>query len=301
MKIGRLADISLIFVAIIWGTGFIGIEYALNAHAHPVLILFVRFGIAALIMGIVFIKDIIKLSKNDIVHGVIAGIILYLAFYFQILGQTMTIVSNAAFITATNVIMVPFIVWGLTRVKPDMKNFVLSFLAIIGIGFLTISFGQGGIQFSPGDGLIFISAILFALHISYIGVFIKQINVKSFTFIQMMTAAVLSLLAWVILGEKVTEGLIIKEAIGPIIYLGVFCTCICFLVQTAAQKSVAPSKAGIILSMEGFFGSLFSVMLGIDHLTINLMVGGFLVLSSVILIEVDFSKYSLRTKSSRVR
>ena len=46
------------------------------------------------------------------------------------------------------------------------------------------------------------------------------------------------------------------------------------------------AQAGVLLSTEGLFGSVFSVLLGMERLTANLVAGGLILLVSIILMEV---------------
>ena len=71
-----------------------------------------------------------------------------------------------------------------------------------------------------------------------------------------------------------------------VLYLGLMSTCLCFFLQTAAQKYADATKAVIFLSMEGVFGSLFSVMLGLEPFTWMLGAGGAMLFLSAVLTEV---------------
>jgi len=285
-----LADASLILVAIIWGAGFIGTQYALDADASPLLILAIRFLIAGIVLGLIYRKKIMKTKMTDLKYGIVAGVILFFGFYAQTEGQSRTVISNAAFITATNVVMVPFIVWIYTKVKPPTKNFILSFVALLGISILSISFDINGLTLGFGDALVLLSAVLFASHISFLGIVLKDKEPSVMAFAQLMTAGVIGLVLVLLFDIQSFRNMDFQKGILPIIYLGLFSTSLCFLIQTTAQKYTSPTKAGIIMSMEGFFGSLFSVLLGIEMLTSNLIIGGALVLISVILLEVKLKK-----------
>ena len=69
------------------------------------------------------------------------------------------------------------------------------------------------------------------------------------------------------------------------LYLGVFSTCICYLLQTIAQKNVPAAEAGIVLSAEGAFGTLFSLLLCLEFLLWGMLVGGVLITLFIILAE----------------
>lgn len=292
MKINsKIADFMLILTAVIWGTGFIGTEYAINTGARASLIIAMRFMLSGLVLFIVFYKDVMKIDKKTFKIGVIAGVFLFFGFYCQTFGQSNTTVSNSSFLTATNVIMIPFLVWIITKKPPKPKFFFLALLSVIGITILTVDFSNTEITFNYGDIFVFIGAIMFAGHIVYLGIKAKGLNTKQMTFLQMISAGVCGTIYMLIFDFQAIETQSIIDVFLPVLYLSIFSGCICYYLQTTAQQFTTPSKAGIFLSMEGLFGSVFSVMLGIDVLKINLVIGGSLILASVILSEVDIENY----------
>ncbi len=277
------AHIMLLLTAFIWGTGFIATEYALQYEIPVSVIMSVRFSVSAVVMFFFTVKSFKTARKQDYLHGVVAGVILFLAFYLQTVGQSGTNVSNSAFITSANVVMVPFIVWIFTKERPPIKIFVLSVVTLLGIGILTLDF-SGGSAIKLGDILVFFCAIFFALHIAYLGTFAKKIEALFLTFMQLSTAAVLSLITMFFGTEYKAVNLVSFEII-PMLYLALFSTLICYTLQTFAQKHTTAGKAGIILSTESFFGSLISVMVGFELLTPRLLLGGIIIFFSVIMTQ----------------
>ncbi len=283
------AEGMLVIVAIVWGSGFIATEYAINSEMPSSLILSIRFMVASLFMFLFSIKEIIAIDKKTLFHGLIAGGLLFLGFFIQILGQSQTSVSNAAFLTATNVVMVPFIVWAMSKDKPRTKTFVLAFTTLIGIGVLTLNF-ETGLSFNRGDVSVLLCALMFAFHIAYLGIFSKGLNTKVLTFLQLFTAGFISTIVFLLMDIKDATFVSIQNGILPTLYLAFFSTLFCYFFQTKGQQIVPPGKVGIILCTEGFFGSLFSILLGLEPLKATVIVGGIIIISSVMLSEIDFSK-----------
>jgi drug/metabolite transporter (DMT)-like permease len=292
-------DLMLVIVAIIWGTGFIATEYAFDAGMTPAMILVIRFGFAALLLGIILWKKLPKISRREWIQGGVAGVLLFLGFFFQTLGQSMTTVSNSAFLTAVYVVLVPFIVWILTKDKPKTKIFFTAALTFVGIVILTVNL-KGSVGFNIGDIYILICAVMFASHLAYTGIAVKHADPIRITFIQMVTATVLSVLNISIFGAGDVAGMNLIAGLPAVIYLGIFSTCICFFLQTSAQKRTPAGKAGIIMSTESFFGSLFSVMLGMEPLTTKILLGGVIILTAVILTEVDLNFARFRKSRENV-
>ncbi|NLJ91174.1 MAG: DMT family transporter [Clostridiales bacterium] len=283
----RLAELSLVLVTIIWGSGFVATEYVIQANWTTSLIMVARFVVASLILGIILNKEIIKITKEELISGLIAGTLLFLGFYTQTVGQTKTNVSNVVFLTATNVIMIPFISWLISKNRPKLQTIVLTFLVLFGVSIL--SFEGGNFSLNLGDVFVLLGAFFFASQIAYLEKATKDSEPLRVNFIQILSATILSLVSFGIEGQGLA-GASIKDGLMPVLFLGIFSTCICFFLQTRAQKYVSAVKVGIILSLEGVFGGLFSVVLGLEPLTSRLIVGGGLIILASILSNIDFGQ-----------
>lgn len=294
----KVADLALVLTALIWGSAFPVSQYAIDSNMSTSLILLLRFSIASIILLILFFKKIKTITKKEFQYGIIAGAFLFLGFYTQTIGLKYTTPSNNAFITAIYVIMVPFITMFVFKKRPKTKFFFLPLITFLGVVILTYS-PSSNVLLSKGDLLTLLCALFFALHISYLGIVSKKVDVIKMTFLQMITASVLSLLFFVFYDKLVITNIDYTKGILSILYLGIFSTCLCFFIQTYAQSNTSPSKAAMILSTEALFGSLFSVILKIEPFTINLLIGGSLILLTIFAAETDFSKLRKNKKINR--
>jgi drug/metabolite transporter (DMT)-like permease len=291
----RIADLTLVLTAIIWGSGFIASQWAIDSNMSTSLILLFRFAIASMVLFILFFKKIKTTTKTELKYGLIAGSFLFLAFYSQTIGLKFTTPSNNAFITATYVILVPFITMFLFKRKPKSKFFFLPFITFIGVAILSFS-PETGVNFSKGDLLTVLCALFFALHISYLDVVSKKVDVIKLTFLQMISATILSFVVFALFDKFEMNNIDVSKGILSVIYLGLFSTCLCFLIQTFSQKYTTSTKAAMILSTEALFGSLFSLLFKIEPFTINLLIGGSLILFTIFAAEIDLSKLKKYSK-----
>ncbi len=276
--------VLLFIVAIVWGSGFIASQMALDAGITPQLLMAVRFSLAAVIIGLTFFKKIkLNLKIKDICPGVIVGFFLFMGFIIQIVALQYTTPANNAFLTSTNVIMVPFIWWIVNKKSPKLRIFVASFLCVIGVAVLSYKAGQG-ISFAVGDILTLVCALFFALQIVTTETLAKKMETSVIVFLQFVTAAILSLGVFLVTDRDFTP-LMNLDGLLPVVYLAVFSTCLCYFLQTFAQKYVSSSKAAIIMATEALFGSMFSVILGYDALTTYMLVGGGIIMLALILSE----------------
>lgn len=273
------ADLSLLLVAIIWGSGFVVTKNALDLMT-PFYIMGFRFIIAALALTLISFKRLKKATKLDVKAGVIVGFFMFLGFAFQTVGLKYTTAGIQAFITASNVVMVPFLYWMISKKRPDNYEMFGAFLCFVGIGVLSL---DNNLNIGLGEFLTFLCAIGYALQIVAVGHFAKDVDPFVLSTVQLYFAAIVSFIIAFIFEPKLT--VITNEMIFPIVYLGIFSSMIAFLVQNLAQRHTSSTHAAIILSMEAVFGSVFSILLLNDPINIKFFIGCAAILISVIVSE----------------
>jgi drug/metabolite transporter (DMT)-like permease len=274
-----MGEIALTITAIIWGSGFVASSISLE-HFTPYQILAGRFIIGTIILSIIFHKRLKNINKSTIIKGAVLGIFLYLAFALQTVGLQYTTPSKNAFLTAVNVVIVPFIAFVMYKRKIDMYELVGAILAMVGVGILSLKLSA---DINIGDLLTLGCAFGFAFHIFYTAKYVKDSDPVSLTLIQMLTAAVIGSLVVVFKGE--TSVVIETEGLFSLLYLGVFSTTIAYLLQTVAQKMITETKAAIILSTEAFWGMVFSVAILDEVMTVKMVLGAILILCAIIISE----------------
>lgn len=289
----RTANLLLVLVAIIWGGGFIATAAALDCF-HPFYILMIRFVGSALLSLVLALRFFRSVTKETWKKGCVAGVFLFLAFTFQTFGLQDTTASKNAFLTATNVVFVPYIAWLLLRRRPAVRQIIASLLCVAGIALLTLK--GDAFAFSGGDFFSLLCAIFFACHILSLEYATKGENVLCINALQMIVAAVLSTISALLFGSA--PAVIDASAIGSSLYLIAVSTCLAFLLQTTAQKYTSATSASLLLSMEAFFASIFSFLLLQEAITVTMMLGGALILCSIALVEIRRKTETLRPETT---
>lgn len=278
-KIGR---IGLFIVAIVWGSGFVASAIALNSFA-PTQILALRFTLAFLLSLLIFWKDIKNIKFSEIKKGGIIGVFLFLAFLFQTVGLQYTTASKNAFLTATNIVIVPFLSWLILRQKVSRNSIIGALVTLVGIGFLSGD-GFSLVSINLGDVLTLICAVFFALQIFYTDFFVKDIKPGIIMVSQMGVAALLSWATVFVTSE--TTFILNTETILPILYLGIVSTLIAYGLQTWSQKYVGSSESAVILSTEAFFGMIASVIILNELITQSMVIGAVLIFIGILIVEI---------------
>ena len=109
----------------------------------------------------------------------------------------------------------------------------------------------------------------------------KKYPASVLNMVQMITAFVLSAVSLVIFGENDLQ--VTTQGWLSVLYLGVISTTVCYLLQTACQKYVDETKAAIVLSMESVFGTIFSIIILHEVITLRMVIGCAIILAAVII------------------
>ena len=279
---------GLILVTVIWGGGFVASDMALESM-KPFQIMMVRFLLASVLMGLVSMGQRKKEAKIEnragaIKAGMLMGLTLFAGFALQIVGLQYTTPSKNAFLTALNVVIVPFIAFVILKKKVGVKGIIGAIMAVAGVALLSLN---GNLTLGIGDLLSLFCAVGFAFQIFQTGEFVKKYPAAVLNLVQMFTAFVLSTISMFVFGE--TDFQVTTKGWLSVLYLAVISTTICYLLQTACQKYVEETKAAIILCMESVFGTVFSIIILHEVITPRMVVGCIIILIAVIISNLSES------------
>ena len=270
------AQIGLLFVTIIWGLTFVLVKAALN-DAPPFSFAALRFGLATLITLLIVNKNIITITKNEIIGGILCGFFLFLGYAFQNFGLMNTTATKSAFITSISVLIVPFILVAMDIQKVKLRIWLAVVLATFGLYLLILP--GGGINI--GDVITFGCAVSFALHIIAQDNYLKkEIRLLPFICIQLAFVTLISFIhAQVFEPEAIIWSTRLTYAI---IITGIFATLIALLIMVWAQKILNPSETALIFAMEPVAAALFAMVFAGEILGLLGWIGGGFVCLAVV-------------------
>lgn len=274
------ANLLLVIVTIIWGGGFLAMDGALDTFS-PFYIMMIRFLGASILPLLLSWRKLRVLRREQLWHGLVAGGFLFLAFAFQTFGLQYSTPSKNAFLTATNVVFVPYLLWVLYRRRPKGKEIFTSILCLAGIFLLTWKPDSSG--FGIGDGLSVVCAVFFALHIIVLERYSQHTDAICMTALQMLGAGCISTVCALVFEQPPQQVSIM--AFGSILYLIFVSTLLAYLLQTLAQKYTNANSASLILSMEALFASLFSFLLLHEIMSMTMIFGACMIFGSVLFLE----------------
>lgn len=288
MKLSKTqANLVLTLTAIIWGSGYIFTKMATNAAMPAGLINAFRGLIFALLVYIFFRKTVRKMNRREFVVGLTAGVINLIAYQLQTISMQYTTPADNAFLTATYIVMIPFIVWLVFREAPAPKSYIAIIICMFGVMVLT-GVVSHGFHFQFGDMLVLLSALFYAIQIVYFSSTAATISPWITAFMLGMVQGFGGLLISVLTETHAYAAIDWRAGLLPVIILGVLSSFGAQSLQLIGQKFTDPTPAGLIMMTESVFGSIFSVMFGFEKFTANLLIGGLIILVAIVLMQIDF-------------
>ena len=277
--------LSALFCTFIWGTTFIAQDTGMD-KIGPLTFNATRFFVGFIsILPFALLIEKKKISKEinnnkRLFYKLLffIGLFLFLGTYLQQAALLYTDVANAAFFTIFYVPMVPIILFFIYSKSVHWSIWPSVLFCLFGV-YLLSDFSDATIRL--GDGLVILCALFWALHIIFIGNFIKKFDLP--LFFGALQALVVSFFSFVfaIFFETITITNILNES-ASIIYAGVLSGGIAFTLQIYAQKNISPAPAAIIFSLEGVFATIAAWIILDQVLGLDNIIGCILILSGVL-------------------
>jgi len=225
------------------------------------------------------------ITRLEVGAGIAIGCALFLGYFLQTEGLRTITSSQSAFITALYVPIVPLLQWAVLKRPPGLMSWIGVALAFSGL-ILLAGPEAGALSFSPGEVATLAGAVAIAAEIILIGLFAKRVDSRRVTFVQLLTAGLVSFALMPMMGESIPafSWLWAGAAIG----LGL-ASAIIQLTMNWAQKSVSPTRATVIYAGEPVWGGIVGRLAG-DRLPALALAGAALIVAGVLASEIKFGR-----------
>ena len=283
-----------ILAAFIWGTAFVAQDMcadAIGAFTFNAT----RYFIAVLaLLVVILIRDGVKKDKPVLsaeekkaanrqlwIGGLCCGAALAIASNFQQAGLVAgTDAGKAGFITALYVVLVP--VFGLFfKRKVSVPTWIAVVLSVAALYLLCI---KGDFSLAPGDLLLLVCALCFAVHILVIDHFTAYCDGVKLSCLQFLFAGTWSTILALIFDT--IDFHVLWECILPLLYVGVFSCGVGYTLQILAQKGSNPTVVTILLSLESVFAVIAGAVVLHQQMTAREYLGCVLMFAAVILAQI---------------
>ncbi|MBR1992801.1 MAG: DMT family transporter [Firmicutes bacterium] len=296
MKTQVKADLMLVLVTLCWGVSYYMIDLCLVEMGTFNLNAF-RFLGAFIIAAIFTFPKLKGVNKETLKYAFFIGISLVCVYIGATFGVMYTSLSNTGFLCALSVVFTPLLGIIVFKQRPDRKMVLVVLVCLIGIALMSLNE-----QLKPALGDIFclMCALAYAvdLLITEKAVAKEEVNAFQLGVFQLgFTGLFMLILSFIFEDPCLPSSGIVW---GSALFLAVFCTGVAFIVQTIAQQYTSATHVGVIFTLEPVFAGIVAFALAGEILLPRAYFGAFLLLISLIIMEIDVKALVAKIKGKSI-
>ena len=277
------ADMMLLLATALWGISTCLIAVCLE-ELQPLTLNAFRFVTGFAVLGGIFFKSLRHVSRATLKYSVLVGLSLVVVYASATYGVMYTSVSNASFIGALTVLFTPLFEFVLFRKKPGKKfSFALA-LCLIGIALLTLN---ETLKPALGDIICLLVPTFYAvdLMLTEKAVADPEVDPLALGICDLaVVGAVMLVLSFIVETPALPHS---PKVWAAALFLGIFCSGVCLVLQSVYQKDTTASRAGLIFTLEPVFSAVFAFFLLGERLGLKGYIGAALMLASLFVMELD--------------
>ena len=269
-----------------------------------------RFAAATLIMLLLSARTLKRTTRLEFEQGLGLGLFAGVGILLQVDGMAYTAASTSAFLTQCYCLLIPLWVAWRERRPPSARMFVSCGMVVAGVALLAkvdwrnFRLGRGELE-TIAASVVFTGQILWLERPKY-----AVNNVNHFSLVMFGGMATVCLPVAMATTREADDWLRAYSTAPTLGFLGIlvfFCTFGGYLLMNRWQRHVTATQAGLIYCIEPVFASLFALFLPAwfsawttvpyanETLTANLLVGGGLITTANVLIQLPFSRVGRAT------
>jgi len=276
------ANWILATVSFAWGASYIFMKLTVDA-IPPITIVALRFGIAFIVMVLIFSKKIIRVDAKTLKYSAIVGTLLCGIFIALMYGVKSTTASTAGFLTSTTVILVPILQIFITRQLPNKK--IVWGVLIVSTGLAILLIGDD-FTIVPGALYCLVAALLYAIHIIVTNRFVREVDPLQLGIYQLGFATLFATIGAFLFETPVLPGSALHWF--AILGLALICSAYGFVLQPIAQKYTTPESAGFLFSLEPIFSAILAFIFLHENMGVQGYLGATLILAGVLVANTTF-------------
>ncbi len=293
-----LAYISLIFAAILWGTTYPIIKIGFQEiHLTPMTYLFMRFVFALLTLSpVLAIRSIRKEAFHLLTsyEVMLLGIMNGAGYILQFIGQVHVSASFSSIMLNTYVLSTPLFNHFFFKKPVERRKKAASAAGFIGAAVIAVgnimqshalTLTLYGILMVLGAGIVYGLYIVYSEKIMAVNFRGKTPHPVSLFFASSVSSLLIIFITGLFLRDLPGLSPFPLIALLPVLYLGVLCTNVAFILYLIAIKELGAVSSAVYLLINIVIGVILSVIVLHETLAVTMYIGGALILLSIYLVQ----------------
>lgn len=277
----------LVIASFIWGTSFISVKIGVE-HVDPFLFSILRFSLGSIVLlaVLLLLKRLdTRLFKNKLLWGI--SLINAVALEFQHYGMTMTSATNAVLLVDIDVVFIALLAVVILAEKITNRIVTGLLLGMIGVVIITTNGDLSSVVSGSflGNAMVFFGGVLWAFYVVYQ----KKVLMKESDVLLVTGVVIFETTLFLLPMTLIFAGSYVVDSVGwlSVLFTGVFCTGLAFLLYNTGLKAISATIASVILLLEIVFAMLFAFIVLGETPTIVTAIGGALIIIAIIVISLN--------------
>ena len=281
--------VYLFLVVALWSVSPLVDRVFFFDHFSATVYVFLGGVVTAISFTVLSVKKFKLLNKQYFKVACITGACYSLATISQKIGLQYTTPSMYAFLENTSCIIVPLLMLFMFRKKPALTVGIASVVCLVGCFVLSGGSLTGG--FGIGNILCALAGVLYSGNIVGTGVYAKNMDAVLYLMIQKWVSVIMSLglliaLHFIRPGGEPLEKIVFDFNIPVLLFLVVHNLIVgsfCWILRTVTVTKLDVTMVTIVMSTPAVFTAIISVCLGLDTVSVSLVLGATLIFGAVLL------------------
>jgi drug/metabolite transporter (DMT)-like permease len=276
--------LSVLGALILWSSSFVAIKVAYTTYP-PITLAVARFVVATLILGLLTLLpgNRVRLERRDIFTLAVCGLTgIMLYAILQNIAMQWTSASSATLIIASYPIITLLLESLIYKIKLSAVKIVAILIAIVGVVILSYVKAESRLEGELLGILLLVAAgVVWAVYNFMTKKVINRYPPITLLFYSTLFGTILMLpLALLERGQWQQPTLM---SFSMMMFLGVFCSVIAFLLYNRGLKTMSASTVTSMLNLMPIFGVFFSYILLGEQVSTRKFIGGAIVILGVML------------------
>lgn len=270
----------ILLQSIIWGIGNPLTKIGLQSIT-PFYCLAFRFTLASLVFLLFYKRNFFNMLKQGkwlpifLISVSCAG-----GFICCNIALKLTSATNVGFLMSLSVVFTPLISLFVLKTPIHKKQVML--IGVVMAGLYLLCRKEQGFTFNFGDFLALLCAISLGASLTFCSKYVSEIDVAAMSTVQTIFIALVS---WIL--ALLFEDFSVYKAVTPIgwgviLYLGLACSCLAYLLQNTALLHISAAQVSVIQCSQPVFTTIFSFIILGEKLKGYGILGALLIVSSIV-------------------
>lgn len=285
-----LAILGLVFTVIVWGLSFLSIKVAVKV-VPPMTLGFLRFLISSIFLSIIYFskEKNNKIEKKDLHLLIIAGFIgVTVYFFFENYGIKLLSASTASLIIATIPIFTLLFESFIYKIKLTGIKIISVIISFFGVCLLFSESLGGSFKQNTKLGYFFMfgAVLAWVLYSLVTKPLFGKYSQLTITYYQIIFGTILFIPFTIFERFNISE--INWIIILNILFLGIFCSAIGYLLYIISMDKLGVSTSSLYLNILPIVTIIASYFILNEKIDVYKILGGILIILSVYLSNIEF-------------